>query len=160
MSHKKSQIVMTDLVVAVFIFLFLVLLVFSMWSFQNMRLQDNLNFEDMQVKAFQISNILVKSKGTPTDWENNYTTAEMVGLAEQDRILSKVKVTNFTKMPYSNVSTLLKLGKYNTSLNISDLDGNTVTSFGNKTSGKNVVEIKRFVRYNDQTNILSLRIWE
>lgn len=160
MFNKKGQVVITDLMVSIFIFIFIVLLIFSLWTFHNVRLQDNLNFEDMQTKAFQISNVLVKSQGDPSNWENNHSTVSVIGLAQDDRILSEAKMNNLTDMSYGNVSRLLKLGKYNMSLNISDLSGNTLASFGEYKEGETVVEIRRYVLYGETKSIMALRIWE
>ena len=160
MQGKKSQIVITDFVVSAFIFFLLIILIFFLWSFYNIRLEDDLVFEDMQIKIFQISNILVKTGGNPSDWEKNVSKATMIGLAEEDRILSEDKVANFTRMNQSNVSSLLKLGRYNFSMNLTDLQGNTLASFGKYTYGEKVVGIRRYVLYNGKKSIMAFRIWE
>src|SRR3989344_8213091 len=98
---KKAQLFTTDLFIALSIFIILIGIVFLTWARYNAKLNEDINFEDMQIKAFQITDLLTKTEGYPSAWEKNISSLEVIGLMESERNLSLAKTQNFTSLDYN-----------------------------------------------------------
>lgn len=118
----KAQIAITDLFIALFIATLLIISIISVWNRYTVLAEDNVNYNDLQISAFQTANILVKSKGKPSNWEEDPDNVEMIGLASSDRNLSRDKTNAFINLPYSTLSKLLGLELYDFYFAIMSLD--------------------------------------
>ncbi|MBU2638021.1 MAG: hypothetical protein KJ955_03545 [Nanoarchaeota archaeon] len=156
---RKAQIASIDLFIAVTIFLILLGVVLHAWNIYNLRLQDNIEYEKMQLKAFHVSDLLVKSPGYPFAWEDS-GPAEVIGLASSDRVLSPEKVSAFIAMDYDESKQMLKLSPYEYSFRIKQLSNNLTSSSGLPMAGELSVTAERYVTYNDEKAIVQITIWE
>ncbi len=156
----KGQIASIDLFIAVTIFLILLGVVLNAWNLYNIRLQGNIEYEKMQLKAFYVSDMLVKSSGYPSAWEEDISSAEAIGLALSDRDLSQQKLSAFLAMGYNTSKQMLKISPYEYSFRLRQLSNNLTLGSGMVFAGELAVTAERYVTYNDEKAIMQLTIWE
>lgn len=157
---RKAQIASIDLFIAITIFLILLGVVLHAWNIYNMRLQDNIEYERMQLAAFRASDLLAKSSGYPPAWEENPAAAETLGLASSGRILSASKVSAFISMDYDASRQKLKLMPYEYRFRIKQLSNNVTTGSGVPASGDLAVSTERYVSYNNENAIMEFTVWK
>ncbi len=158
MKNKKAQIMMTDLFVALSVFLILLIAVVSFMILYERRVNSNMAYEDMRMKAMQIANFLVKSPGIPNDWENNASGVAAIGLASAPLILSEDKIVNFTYLDYERAKKIFNIRHYEFNFELRDLNNSVLFSKGLE-SGNESVSISRYVRFNSSNNIMIFRIY-
>jgi len=101
---KKGQVTALDFMFGLFLFLFIAAWLFSIWSSNLGVAITEQGFEEMRGKAFQAMDVLVRTGGTPADWEGGaeggWTEEEMdgivsLGLASKDRVVMPEKLYAF-----------------------------------------------------------------
>ena len=158
---RKAQAVTIDLFIALFIFLLLTIIIVSIWNSYNTRITEDVEYERMQLVAYQITNQLIKSQGIPTAWEKNPASLGEIGLATSDRKLSAEKVDAFVNLPYNTVRNILNLENYGFIFKIKTLSNKVLKSLSETPpEGKEAVGLERYVIYNDEKAILEFRIWK
>ena len=163
---KKGQAVITDLFIAIAVFIVLVTITTIIWDLYTIRLKMRQDFEDMVVKSIQISDQLVKNPGYPSDWEFNIPSnpdyIKILGLAEDDRRLSSDKIDKFrTNMTDQKIKELLKIGLYNYYFTIKEKNGSILLAKGNNPIGSfNTVNLARLVIYKSQPRIMEFALWK
>lgn len=156
MKRSKAQIALTDLFVALFIFSILIIFITLTWNRYNLRLTGGLETEEMMIKAFQVTDVLVESSGSPSDW--NSTNVETIGLASHDRILSTTKVNKFINLPLNQTKTIFKIKTYDFYFSLTPIGGEIIT-YGNIPAGKKHIVAKRYVIYENGPAILQFTLW-
>ena len=159
MRNKKAQIVTTDLFIAIVIFTIIMSIIIISWGRYTAKLDDRLNYDEMQSRAFQISNLLVKSQGSPSNWENG-GNAESLGLASRDRILSSSKVDAFANLSYGNITKLLGIRNYDFYFKLKDFENNTLVLVGNIPAGNFAVNLRRYVIYENEEAVMEFALWK
>ena len=143
MKNKKSQAVIIDLFIALFIFVLLLSITLIMWNKYANEINEKVIQKEMWIKAYQITDILVQSEGIPKTWHKNFSNINSLGLATMDRKLS--------------------LDKLNAFLNLTLLDGLNV-SWSDTTDGydliKELLNIEGFEFYFRLFNIYGVNIAE
>ncbi len=157
-TSNRAQVMMTDLFIALSIFLILMIAIFSFMMVYERRVNSNMAYEDMRAKAMQIANFLVKSPGVPADWEYNSTSPQAIGLAPVPLILSNDKVANFTRMDYDKIRKTFNIRHYDFSFMLFDLDSNLLASKGNESENESV-SISRYVRFNNTNSIMLFKVF-
>jgi len=158
MFKKKSQIVSTDLFMAASVFVILLTTIIFSWNLYYTRLNEKIAYNDIMVNAFQISDLLVKSKGKPSIW--NSTNVEIVGLAEYDRNISTQKVNSFNNMSYNELKELFNAERYEFYFQIKHLNGTAMDSHGMEFNGTYSINIRRYVMYENEKAIIDFRLWK
>ncbi len=105
---KKSQIAVTDLFIALFMATITIIIIMFAWNRYTIILNEESDYRELEIIAFQTADLLVKSDGKPQNWENNPLNVEVIGLATEDRNLSLEKVYAFVNLSYN--FTLRSLG--------------------------------------------------
>ena len=152
--HKKAQMSMVDLFMAISIFIILIIAIALLWYNYKVKLAEDFAYEDLQVKAFQVSDLLVKSPGKPSKWEDNISSLGVIGLAESDRVLSKEKVEAFENISHNLGVKTLNLGGYNYYFELGSANG------GLQPNGDIVFTIKRYVLYEGQEKVFEFTLWK
>ena len=111
MRGKKGFAALTDFAIATSIFFIIFAYGISLWSSFNVTLESQKEFNEMLTKSYHISDLLVKTKGSPSAWERNPESAATIGLATRTLDLSETKVNAFTSILYNN-STVQSLEEY------------------------------------------------
>ena len=158
---KKSQIVMIDLMMAMFIFIVLLTAIMLFWNRYTLTANKQIEYEEAQFMAYQISDLLVKAKGKPLDWEKNLSNVHVIGLASSDRIISTSKVNAFLNISYNNSKKILNIPYYDFSFQIKDLGGNNITALYGKKAGEDfIISLRRYVLYENEKAIMELKLWK
>ncbi len=168
--HKRGQIAVTDLFIALSIFIILMTVIALTWQLYTLRLSNRLDYDYMVLRAFQISDTLVKSQGYPTNWEtivnlNNPQEVTVIGLVDNYMSLSPDKVDKFSFMNYTEVQKKFKIGQYNYYFVLKDLQGAPIKSSGLPPAGKYTVNLARVLYYQDATQtkvptVMEFALWK
>lgn len=158
MFEKKSQIVSTDLFFAVSVFVIIIAMIFFSWNLYYERIDERIIYGDMMANAFQVSDLLVKSKGTPSLW--NSTNVSVVGLASSDRNISSQKLHSFINVPYDELKKLFNIERYEFYFRLKHLNGTPIDSHGKEFDGTYSINTRRYVIYENQKAIIDFRLWK
>ena len=161
--NKKGQAAITDLFIAIAIFIVLITITTIMWHLYNLRFDARIDYDTMVLKTYQIVDTMVKSPGFPDNWEQDTANVVAIGLASGDRILSKEKVSAFDKMSsddMDNVKEIMHIALYDYYFVLKDPETNqVVVSAGSAPRGKFTVNLGRLVMYNNKPHILEFAVW-
>ncbi len=181
-SSRKGQAAVTDLFIAISVFIILITIITLTWNLYNIRLQNRFDYDDMMIKAFQVTDSLVKGRGVPADWETRdqkigNSNVQVLGLSENERFLSEQKVKVFSldpskstnpnaKLDDQTLKNTLKINLYNYYFVLRHLNG-TVTGCptecntrGTFPSGNYVVNLARLAMYQGQPVYLEFAVWK
>lgn len=156
---RKGQIGSIDLFIAIFIFLLLLSVLIGMWNLYSTRLSEGVEYEKMRLLAFHISDVFVKTQGYPTGWENSPLSAEAIGLASSDRVLSTAKTNAFAAMNYSSAKQKIKAIGYDFKFRVKDLSNNVLLESGANITGDTAIAVERYVEYENEKAIMEFAIW-
>jgi hypothetical protein len=96
----KAQIWSMDFAASLIVFLFVLVVVLFVWSYANTQVAESKTNERMQYMASSISDSLVRTAGFPEGW--GASNVSVIGLAEQENLLSEEKVNTFIEMGNSS----------------------------------------------------------
>jgi len=154
----KAQIIMSDFLIGLVIFLVVIALATSVWgkNIYNMGLKEKRS--EMETLVLLISDQLVKSSGIPEDW--NSTNIAAIGLAESDNVLSPAKVSNFINLENEKTKNLLGIRNYNFIFRLRNMSENILVEYGNiPVNEKESVIIRRIVLYQGRPAIMDFGLW-
>lgn len=157
---RKSQAIITDFFIALFVFLILITAIVYIWNDYNTKIVENVEYERMQLVAYQITNQMLKNKGVPSAWEKDSVNVGEIGLVVSDRKLSKDKVDAFVNLPYNAVRDILNIEGYDYSFKIKSLSNTILSSSGGIPGDTEVVSIERYGVYDGENVILQFKIWK
>ena len=156
---KKSQIAVTDLFIALFVATILIIIVIFTWNRYSIILNEESDYRELQIIAFQTADLLVKSEGDPQNWENNPLNVDVIGLATDDRNLSAEKVNSFINLSYNFTLKSLGLELYDFYFQLKDINGTKLAEYG-KTPKNFVVNVQRLVLYENEKAIVEFALWK
>ena len=110
-ADEKGQGIALDFLFAVLVFLLVLNASLALMDSGNSSAADKSLIVDLQAKASQTIDMLVRTEGQPNDWQyKGIGEANIIGLAKRDRVLDKGKVNKFVEWgaDYSDTS-----GDYN-----------------------------------------------
>lgn len=154
---KKAQI-QFDYMVA--FFLFLIVIFFSaLIALQPISKSDeNLKETKILETSNRLSELLIKTKGLPEDWENDPNNVERIGLASEPWVLNSNKITALNSLNYSKVREALGIETYQMLLIIRS-DTTSIT-IGNKPNMKDSIStIKRYTVLDGNITTVIISIW-
>ena len=157
---SKAQIAVTDLFIAVFIFMILIIFIVIYLDTYDKRLDESIKYQELETIGFQITDMLVKSRGIPPDWESNISNADAIGLAGYDRILSYNRVNAFFDSNYTELKEKFNIERCNFYIVLTAINGTAIKDIGEPSDGDYSVDINRYVLYQNETTILKFTIWE
>ncbi|MFH1317271.1 MAG: hypothetical protein ABII01_07155 [Candidatus Woesearchaeota archaeon] len=164
---KKAQVAVSDLFIAIFVFMILITIILVSWRIYSLRLNNNVAYRDMTERVYYISDILVKSQGFPEDWEDNplyQENPDILGLADSPRNISIDKVAWMESIDGDDrdkIKDLLKIRGYLYSIVISDFESDThLVEFGDTPAEiGQIIRIKRIVNYDDERAWFIMSLW-
>ncbi|MEA2036065.1 MAG: hypothetical protein U9O94_01045 [Nanoarchaeota archaeon] len=158
---KKSQIVVADLFIAMFIATMLIIIIIFTWNNYAILLDENIEYNEMQIIAFQTADLLVKSKGEPVNWEYSPNNVDAIGLASSDRVISEEKVGEFVNLPYNVTSKLLGVDLYDFRFELNHINGTMMEEYGKTPEGnKSIVSVQRIVSYKNEKAVVEFVLWK
>ena len=157
--YKKSQIAIVDLFIALFIATILIIFIISAWNRYAMILNEDSDYKEMQIIAFQVADLLVKSKGEPSNWEDSATNVDVIGLSASGRNLSIKKIDAFVNLSYNITSQSLGVELYDFYFQLKHINGTKIAEQG-KTPTNAVVNVQRLVSYKNEKAIVEFAVWK
>jgi len=168
---KKAQIVMSDLIVSMGIFLLLLIVAYSAWE----RQADQLAQWNEQTQAQQAIErgmmALTQSPGRPTNWALLGVTPQdediiSVGLAQRPGVLDPMRVNMLaefldgTDLEYTSTQKKMGLAPYQVEVHVADTNGQTIVSAGKSPTSGTVSGTARSVAWYNQSMVqVRLTIW-
>src|SRR3989344_4111556 len=131
--NKKTQLIAIDLIIAVTIFIFIIVInIFPLWNIYEVKLNERIDKTKMELKSFQIADILIKTPGIPNGWETLNDEEQIIipGLAMRNKEVLKEKTEKFTQLSEETIKTKLKIKEYNFYFSLKTLDNNEIGSKG------------------------------
>jgi hypothetical protein len=165
---KKAQIISIDLIISVIIFIILISFVFLTISRYQTSINENIASQDINVKALQISDLLVKSSGEPSNWEDDVSKLNTIGLASRDRSLHISKITEFLELDYNLTKEKFNVETFDFYFALKELNGalveidddNIEKGLSAGLNATNVVTIKRIVLYGGNEKRVEFTLWK
>lgn len=165
---KKAQIISTDLMISAVIFILLISFVFLTISRYQTSINENIASHDINIKALQISDLLIKSRGEPTNWEDDISKLNTPGLASRDRTLLITKITEFLDLDYSIIKEKFNIENFDFYFALKELNGALAeidespieAGLKPELNATNVVTIKRIVLYGGNEKQVEVTLWK
>jgi hypothetical protein len=181
---RKAQVLMSELIIAVFIFTLVLGMVFFLWDMTSSGIMRSEFLHEMDSSSSDALEKLVRTEGYPADWASlPLDNISAIGLASNDsRILDQNKVLRFldlmdtgkyddlcgdaTISNYDCSRYLLGLKKYELHFTLTDMEDNSLMLAGwNCSTGKAssdpdfLVSVKRSAVLNGEIVKANLVVW-
>ncbi|MFA4886618.1 MAG: hypothetical protein WC595_00225 [Candidatus Nanoarchaeia archaeon] len=154
--NTNAQIAITDLFFALIIFIILMTAFSFFWTLYLTRFNDNLQRQELELLAYHISDLLVKTPGYPDTWEQDPNNTRILGLAKQDRVLSQEKISAFANLTYNQTKTIFNIERYNYYLLIQK-NGTALYETNTLPSGSSV-SVRRTATYDNQPTLVQFTL--
>lgn len=157
--NRKAQLSSADFALAISIAIIILLSVISAFIYYENKINEAISYNDLLTKNFQISDALVKMQGIPSNWESS--NVYVIGLAFEDRKISRKKLDQFVNMDERDIKSIMKTN-YEFHFNIRYINGTSIKSAGTNLSESRTrsVTIERYVFYENKTAIIEFKLWE
>lgn len=157
MKHRKAQINAFDFIIASSISVMILVSVASTFFFYERKINEFTLYNDLSTKAFQVSDVLIKTEGIPSNW--NSTNVNIIGLVSEDRVINEDKLNNFINLDQQEIKDKLATN-YDIYFNLTNITGKSIASIGNPPAGIRSIVIKRYVTYKNEEAIMEFGLWE
>jgi len=157
---RRGQAVSTDYIVGVAIFLLLLGAITMMWEKTVYRVAADYKIREMTYATARAADLLVKSPGTPNNWEQNTSTLKAVGAAQDDRVLSDAKLTSITGLNYTAVRKYLGVGEFDVYVRVENATGSLKYELGSPPNGEITVNVRRYCTLNGVGAVVDVRVWD
>ena len=160
-ADTKGQFFSIDLVLSLVVFVIIFVFVLSLWNIYSLRLSEKVNAEEMQLLAFQISDILIDTKGIPGNWQQDISQLQVLGLQNYPGSLADDKITAFLALDYDQSKQLFNIERFEYQFRVLDRNGNVLNQKGMayNTSTKEIASVKRLVLLDNQTKQVIFTMW-
>ena len=157
---KKGQLWTLDMTLSLLIFFSALLSALFAWNYMSAETVENREFKELQLKAFEITDSLIRTPGIPSDW--NDSTVQVIGLAYSDNIIEGNKVNEFVGMNHDKARSMLSINPYDFYFEVKDING---TVYENTTvplsgSASTIVPIERYAVYNNRIVKVKMFFWQ
>lgn len=142
--NKRGQVTSLDLVISMFVFLVILIFVISLWSLFSSRLSENVANEELQLVAFQVSDILMKSRGIPDNWEDDPNSTIIFGLRDNYRYLDENKITAFTSLDYNLIKQRFNIERFDFLIEFIDGDEVEYSSGLSPEDAEHIIAVTRY----------------
>ena len=166
--HKRGQIFSTDLIISATIFIILISFIFFIFTRYQAKLNENINSNDIGIKAIQISDLIVQSNGDPSNWEKDSSKINTIGLVSNDRKISGSKVLEFIKLNYNTTRDKFNIRSFDFYFILKELNSASTSINGTiiksgkfpNSAAKNIITIKRLVLYGQNEKVMEFTLWK
>ena len=156
--YRKGQINSLDMLITSVIFVLLIVFLVVTWYNSTYSARIIIEKNNMERSLLGASDILLKTRGLPDNWEANVSTVKMLGLAKSQNVLSASKLANFTSLIYSTAKTLLGYD-YDFYFFVENINGSSLYQIGNVSASNRTVSITRFAILNNQKVRLRIGVY-
>lgn len=156
---KRSQISMSDIFLAVSVFVILIGAVVFLYNSYGQKFESRKSFNRMQLSAMEAADVLAKTNGLPSNWELNPDMTEAIGLAGNERNISEQKLNAFLNISYNRSRELMGISQ-DYYFKIVYGKGDFIAEKGINSTGGEAVGVERRVMYRGENAILYIVLWE
>jgi hypothetical protein len=164
---KKGQLVSTELVICISIFMAALVIFLLSWTSISASYYEEQADRDMEVALIGISDMAVLSPGSPPDWESTTVTeSNAFGFARSRNVLSPNKLAALAVLDgyYETVKERMGAGKFGLSITVvSPASGSTLYSFGKAVSSLNTtvssISAERLALLDDEPVRVKVQVW-
>jgi hypothetical protein len=150
---------MGELLFALGTFLVALTILFVFLRTHSDNANNDLAFQELERRADNAVDVLVTSQGVPASWETDPASVQVLGLASRSRVLSPEKVSAFVNSDHQFVRDTLNMPPHDYYFRLSYANGSLIAETGNISTTKQAVGIERIVTYNNESAILSFRMY-
>lgn len=169
--NKRGQVAVLDLFIAAVVFGILVTTIMLTWNEYNIRIEKHIDYNDLTIKAFHITDLLTQYPGKPTAWEKprpfispleKKPPITTIGLAYEEGIIDEYKLSEFLNMSYNETRDVFNIKLYDYYFKMIKIDGSDFNPKIEKgvLKNKTIVSIRRLVLYNNDESILQFQLEE
>ena len=164
MKNSKGQIFTTDLIVAVTVLLFILVISSTSFGLIQNALNEEEFYSEMQEKALNASEVLVSTSGEPNSWELlSELNVNSLGISKERNVLDEEKIDRLIDLnatEYETIKEFLGLSKYEFYFKVTEMNGNSLKEFGTFPSAENTVVVERYVLLNGQERKFVLGVFK
>ncbi len=161
MRTSKGQVMAYDFMVAMILFLLIFLTLNSIWVGIFSSIIGTQMQSQTQDSAYKALEVLVKTKGYPSDWETDPANAEVIGLTKRKNVFDDDKVEAFKTMDYDLSKELMGLGAFDYNLSVKAFDTvNDFTKGITLPTDKDIHATSRIVNYKGAEAIVTLYVFQ
>lgn len=160
----KGQIMSTDLVFAVVLFLAIVSTISYQWDSVLTRMNDVERATDAEMKSHMVSNFLTKTSGYPIGWTCG--NVRVVGLCSRDpNVIATTRFQEFVNCTNNNATGIrerLSISDYSLFVNLTKTNGVEWNHTGDHvpTNATVVSTTVSYVLYNNEMSKLYVSLWK
>jgi hypothetical protein len=159
LSSRKGQVFSVDLVVGIMLSIIAMGILCAAWGLAKARLDEARHLRGLEDSAYEISDLLAKSPGSPVDWETDPENVSVLGLAKSDRRLSASKVEALKGVEEERLKQIFGLSGGGCFLSLRSSD-DVVSVAGVLGDSDSAVTSTRIVSYLNQTMFLDVTVWD
>ncbi len=157
---KKGQAAVTDLFVAIGIFIVLITITTVLWNLYNIRLANRVDYDGLAIKAFQVSDLLLKTPGNPDNWDYlvlnegaDSTAIEHIGIIQGELKVPYNKTLALAALNETEIKKTFHASQYRLGIRIRNANSTEIYNVG-KVSGtsKFAVNLARNILYQKSPN--------
>lgn len=152
---SKGQIITSDLILAVTLLTILVIYLGGAIDRSIEKFSESIQLHDLELNAVRISDMLVRTSGSPDNWEDNPNSAIAIGLSSSDRKISYGKLSAFSNLDYQTAKSVMGVSGYEFYFRL--VSGGTEK--GLLPAGEKSVRVKRIVSYNGADTV-EFTLWK
>ncbi len=115
---RRGQISSYDIFIAFIGFILIFSFLGFIWNQNFFNAIEKMRIIEKQLMANQAVDVLIKSSGTPGNWETDPSSVEVIGLASKKNVLSQRKLEEFEQLDYAVAREKLKIGPYDFQLEL------------------------------------------
>ncbi len=159
--NKRGQAAITDLFVAVGIFIILVTITSVLWNLYQVRLVNRIEYDDLVTKTFEMSDMMLKTPGYPDNWDYLILAGEItkddiqyIGLVEEELKIpyNKTAAMDSALLQEDGIREIFRAGSYRLGIRIRNHAGDEVYTMGRVSGGsKFSVNLGRDVLYQNES---------
>ena len=158
---KQGQIFSTDAVVSLIAFTIVLIVILATWNLYSLRLNQNVDSEELNLIAFQVSNILTKNHGVPSNWQSSPEDVEVIGLLSSPGKVDENKLNTFLTMGYNLTKQTFNIERFEYSFFVQDVSGQVLNFSGiNVSNAEQSVSVNNLVLVNNETRELIFTLWK
>lgn len=106
-TNRSGQIISGDFIVSIVVFLFILVIIIPLFARMSEESRERRFIEDVQTKLLFVSDSILKTTGTPDDW--NSTNVKSIGLSNKDNRINRTKIARFMSLSSSDAKKFLGL---------------------------------------------------
>lgn len=161
----RAQMWSMDFVISAVMFFVSVVLILFAWNYVTTENYEQMVFNDMQNTGLIVSDVLVRTEGSPPDWN---TTALAIGLASDDNVIDENKLRNFMDyMSYNESKRIMGIRNFEYYFTMKNLDNITIQMDGkNIEKGyppsidvNTIVPIQRYALFQEKIAKIEFTLW-